>query len=275
MALMSAEELIRRLGDPDLRVVDCRWYLGNPEGGRTAYSAGHIPTAVHADLDSDLSGSTGGGRHPLPTPEAFDRTLGKFGISPSTTVVVYDDLGGAVAARLWWMLTDQGYDATYVLDGGLDAWKAAGGTTTDAVPDPLVENASVALRPWRHVASMSDVDERVSTGVLVDVRSPERYRGDSEPVDPRAGHIPGAVNLPLTDNLEDSQFKSAHAIKNRFVDAGVSEDTDVVVHCGSGVTACHVILAAEIAGLPRPLLYVGSWSEWSSSYRPISTGPRP
>jgi thiosulfate/3-mercaptopyruvate sulfurtransferase len=275
MALMTAEELIRRLGDPDLRIVDCRWDLGNPEGGRTAYLAGHIPTAVHADLESDLSGSSGGGRHPLPSPEVFDRTLGRFGINSRTAVVAYDDLGGAVAARLWWMLTDQGHSAAYVLDGGLDAWIAAGGTTTDVVPEPSIGNAGIALQPWRHVASIGDIDTKDGHDVLVDVRLPDRYRGDSEPVDKRAGHIPGAINLPLADNLENSRFKSAHAIESRFAEAGVSSDTDVVVHCGSGVTACHVILAAEIAGLPRPRLYVGSWSEWSSTERPISTGPRP
>ncbi|MDA2979944.1 MAG: sulfurtransferase [Actinomycetota bacterium] len=275
MALITAEELTRRLGDPDVRIVDCRWYLGNPEGGRAAYLAGHIPTAVHADLDSDLSGIEGGGRHPLPSPEVFDRTLGKFGINSGTTVVAYDDLGGAVAARLWWMLTDQGHATTYVVDGGLDAWTSAGGTTTVAVPELSVGNAGIALQPWRHVASIGDIDTKDAHEVLVDVRSPDRYRGESEPVDKRAGHIPGAINLPLADNLKNSRFRSAQAIESRFSDAGVSSDTDVVVHCGSGVTACHVILAAEIAGLPRPRLYVGSWSEWSSTERPISTGSHP
>lgn len=275
MSLITAEELVRRAGEPHLAIVDCRWYLGQPGAGLAAYAGGHIPGSVHADLDSDLSGSSGGGRHPLPPPNEFDCTLGRLGITADATVVVYDDLGGAIAARLWWMLTDQGHDATFVLDGGLDAWKGAGGETTTEVPSPSQGTAGIALRPWKGIATIDEVSERHQDTILVDARAADRYRGVSEPVDPRAGHIPGAINVPLTENLDSGRFRSIGDLVNRFAEAGVEADTDVVVHCGSGVTACHVILAAEVAGFPRPNLYVGSWSEWSASERPISTGERP
>ena len=270
--LISSAELIAIIDEPTTVIVDCRWYLGQPDAGPKAFREGHISGAVFADLDADLSGRSGGGRHPLPTPEEFDRTLGRLGVSPGSNVVVYDDRGGVVAARLWWMLTDQGHSSTRVLDGGLQAWGEAGGPLSSVVQETQGNAAGVALRPWRGVVSIDAVDNRGSDTVVIDARASERYRGEAEPVDPKAGHIPGAVNLPTTANLNHDRFTTEARVARNFASVGVGDQTDVIVHCGSGVTACHLVLAAEIAGFARPKLYVGSWSEWSSTERPVATG---
>lgn len=273
--LISADELLGRIDEPDLVIVDCRWYLGEPVAGRRAFEESHIAGAVYADLDTDLSAppsaETAGGRHPLPNPQTFDRTLGSWGVSQASTVVAYDDRGGAIAARLWWMLTDQGFRDAIVLDGGFDAWRASDGPTESGPPPArtTIEPAGIAIHGWRGVVTIRDIDH-AANGIF-DARAPERYRGETEPVDPKAGHIPGAQNLPLTDHLDDSLFRSAEEIAWSLDAAGLRAGS--VVHCGSGVTACHLILAAEVAGRPRPQLYVGSWSEWSSTDRPIATGP--
>lgn len=268
--LISPEELLSTVDDPNLVIVDCRWYLGDSGAGPAAYRAGHLPHAVYADLDTDLSGTKGGGRHPLPSPDDFDVTLAQLGIGPKSLVVAYDDRGGAVAARLWWMLTDQGHQSTAVLNGGIQAWVAADGPieTVSRARVGSTIGAGIATRPWKGVVSIEDV--AATTNGVIDARSPERYRGESEPVDAKAGHIPGATNLPLTDHLHGTRFRDLGSIRASLVAHGFGDET--IVHCGSGVTACHLVLAAQATGLPRPNLFVGSWSEWSSSDRPTATG---
>jgi thiosulfate/3-mercaptopyruvate sulfurtransferase len=268
--LISANDLMGMIDDRKLRVIDCRWYLGEPDAGVTAYRRGHIPNALYASLDTDLSSGDGPGRHPLPSLEAFAATMSGFGVDEDTLVVAYDDRGGAVAARLWWMLTDQGHDAAAVLDGGIQAWTSAGGSLVDRDPD--VELQTFLARPWRRVVDQDAVANR-GHRLVIDARSAERFRGDEEPVDPKAGHIPGAQSLPLTNNLaDDFTFLSASQLRQQFDDAGIVDGSTVISQCGSGVTACHNILAMAVAGIGRPDLYVGSWSDWSSSDRPIAVG---
>ena len=277
MPLITATGLLAELDDGAIRIVDCRWYLGKPGDGADAYEAGHIPGAVYADLESDLSGSDGGGRHPLPSPEAFDATLRQWGISVTSKVVVYDDRGGAVASRLWWMLTQQGHADTYVLDGGLPAWRDAGGRLTTDIPAVRTDpgSAGIDIAEWTGTADRGAVADRSDDVVLADARSADRYRGDTESIDPKAGHIPGAISFPMTKNLDGHLFRNPVELRSMFEATDIDEDSPVIMHCGSGVTACHNILAMEIAGLGRPDLYVGSWSDWSSSDLPIATGSDP
>lgn len=272
--LISVEELAAIVDDPATRVIDCRWYLEEPEKGLDEYRRGHIPGAGYASLDFDLSGADGQGRHPLPTPEAFANTLARFGITASTPVVVYDDRGGSIAARLWWMLTDQGHNDVSVLNGGIQAWTRHGhGTTTDEPDQPT---GGFETRPWREVVDRAAVVARSDESLLMDARSVERYRGDEEPVDSKAGHIPGAVPVPHTENVAiDLTFLSPDELRARFARLGIRGAKGDIAHCGSGVTACHNILAMEVAGIDRPSLYVGSWSDWSSANLPIATGDTP
>jgi thiosulfate/3-mercaptopyruvate sulfurtransferase len=273
--LISVNELQSILGDNDTRIVDCRWYLGEPHRGTLEYQGGHILGAVYASLDDDLSGDSGAGRHPLPTPDRFRAVLARLGITRSTRVIVYDDRGGAIAARLWWMLTNQGHEMTSVLDGGIQAWIADGlplSTTAERPP----ASAGFSAHPWTGTADRDAVAKQPDHTILVDARSYERYVGAEEPIDPKPGHIPGAISLPQADNLtEELAFLSPDVLRSRFLRAGIGEASDVIVHCGSGVTACHNILAMEIAGIRRPLLYVGSWSDWSSQNLPVATGEIP
>ncbi|HSJ72502.1 MAG TPA: sulfurtransferase [Acidimicrobiia bacterium] len=272
--LISPEDLARIIDDRALRLVDCRWYIADPDEGAAAYRRAHLPGAVHASLDDHLSGTTGPGRHPLPSPDEFAETLSSFGISPESTVVVYDDRGGAIASRLWWMLTAQGHAAVAVLDGGIQAWTMEGRPLTTDVP--ALERTQYEVVQWTGIVTLEEVAEREPGTTVIDAREPERYRGDIEPIDSKAGHIPGAVSLPVAANLdENSRFRPSSDLAWRFSSIGVAGDTRVIAHCGSGVTACHTILAAEIAGLGRPDLYVGSWSEWSGTDRPVATGEAP
>jgi len=272
--LIAADELGPLIAAQTVQVIDCRWYLGEPEKGHRAFAEGHIPSAMYASLDTDLSGHEGQGRHPLPSPEVFARTLERFGISASTRVVTYDDRGGAVASRLWWMLTDQGHEMTSVLDGGIQAWTRTGRGLTTSVREPRA--GAFSTRPWGGVVVRDQVASRSVGTMVIDARSGERYRGDEEPVDPKAGHIPGAISLPLEDNLApDLSFLPPSALRHRFVGAGVADVDRVISQCGSGVTACHNILAMEVAGIDRPDLYVGSWSDWSCSDLPVATGSAP
>jgi thiosulfate/3-mercaptopyruvate sulfurtransferase len=272
--VISVGELRGRIDDPDLRVVDCRWYLDDPQGGLTAYRSGHVPGAMFVSLDEDLADPPGEGRHPLPTPERFGNVVARLGITPKTPVVAYDDRGGAVAARLWWMLTRQGHTDVSVLDGGIQAWTSEGLPVTTTIPDP--QRGGIPARPWEGVADVEDVGTRTATTVLVDVRAPERYRGLIEPVDPKAGHIPGARSLPLTANLDrELRFLPPAALTRNLDGIGVSRTTSVIAQCGSGVNACHLILAMELAGLPPADLYVGSWSDWSGRDLPVATGEDP
>jgi len=272
--LITADELEPLVATQTVQAIDCRWYLGEPEKGHRAFTEGHIPSAMYASLDTDLSGHEGPGRHPLPSPEVFARTLEGFGISASTRVVAYDDRGGAVASRLWWMLTDQGHEMTSVLNGGIQAWTRSGGALTTAINETLP--GAFSTRPWGGVVHRDQVISRSDNTTVIDARSVERYRGDEEPVDPKAGHIPGAISLPLEGNLApDLTFLPPSILRERFSEAGITEAAQVISQCGSGVTACHNILAMEVAGIDRPDLYVGSWSDWSSSDLPVATGIAP
>ncbi|HET7703881.1 MAG TPA: sulfurtransferase [Candidatus Limnocylindrales bacterium] len=269
-------------GDADLRIVDCRWVLGHPGAGATAYAAGHLPGAVHVDLDTDLADPAGfgaPGRHPLPSPAAFAQLIAGLGIGPTTHVVAYDDVGGWVAARLWWMLDVLGHERVAVLDGGLDAWVAAGGTLTTDAPHEAAAPAEPHLRDrWDRVISLAELKERLGSVVLLDARGAPRYRGETEPIDPVAGHIPTARSLPTDANLlaPSGAFRPPADLAAMFRQLGADGSRGpVVTSCGSGVSALHHALAMRAAGLPDPILYVGSYSDWSRSGEPVVTGPEP
>jgi thiosulfate/3-mercaptopyruvate sulfurtransferase len=275
--LIRAEELAPRVGDDALRLVDARFELTDPEAGRRRYREGHLPGALYLHLDDDLSGPIRpdgrGGRHPLPDPGVLAERLGALGIGDAHRVVAYDDAGGAIAARVWWLLRWLGHDDVRVLDGGVDAWRAAGGAWIRDVPD--LPPATLTSRPdARLVVDADDVAARLEDPVrlLVDARAPERYRGETEPLDRKAGHVPGAINLPYAHNLgPDGRFLAREALRTRFA---VLEDADeVVVYCGSGVTAAHDLLAIEEAGLGLRTLYAGAWGDWSARDElPVATG---
>lgn len=259
-----------------VRVLDVRWRLDRPDG-RPEYLAGHIPGAVYVSLDDDLAahGEPTQGRHPLPDVDALQAAARRWGIDDGDTVVVYDDLKSLSAARAWWVLTDAGVEDVRILDGSLRGWTAAGLPLEDGevVPHP----GSVTLTTGRlPQVSIDEAAALAASGSLIDVRAPERYRGDVEPVDPRAGHIPGALNVPTTGNVDEhGRFLAPEVLRARFAEAGVDAAVPVAVSCGSGVTASHAFVALRLAGLD-PLLYAGSWSQWSNHPdRPVATGPNP
>jgi thiosulfate/3-mercaptopyruvate sulfurtransferase len=270
MALISTAELAARLGEPDVVVCDVRYYLADHDQGRREYDAGHLPGAVFVDLHTELAGGPGGGRHPLPDVGDFVDLLGRLGIGPSSDVVAYDSAGGATASRLWWMLRSIGHGRVAVLDGGLPAWVDEGRELTDEVTvRPPVTYPPVP--GWTGTVEADDVAQGVALGAtLIDARAPERYRGDQEPIDARAGHIPGAINRFHGDNVgSDGRHLPLPELVARF--EGVGERP--IVYCGSGVTACHDLLAMSLVGITGARLYPGSWSEWSSDPgRPIETG---
>jgi thiosulfate/3-mercaptopyruvate sulfurtransferase len=249
---LTGTDLLRaNLGEPGLVVVDCRWRLGEPGAGRREWARGHVPGAAHLDVDTDLSGPPGrGGRHPLPAPESFEAAARRAGIGQDTAVVAYDEAGEGGAARLWWLLRHFGHERVAVLDGGLRAWREAGGPLR-AGPE------QVPPGDFRARAREDDVvgaDEVESGGlVLLDARAPERYRGEVEPIDPVAGHIPGARNLPFAQVAPGGRYR-----RDVELPGG-----DLVAYCGSGVTATHLVVAGELAGR-RVRLYPGGWSEWSA-----------
>jgi thiosulfate/3-mercaptopyruvate sulfurtransferase len=276
--LLQVDDLAARLGEPWLRIVDVRWVLGSPGAGRDAYDAGHLPGAIFLDLDTDLSDPDGlgaPGRHPLPDPVTFADRLARRGIGSQHVVVAYDDVGGWVAARLWWMLDDLGHRQVAVLDGGYPAWSAAGLPITTEIPDH--PPASLHLeRSWRRVIERDELRDRLGDVVLLDARAGQRYRGETEPIDPVAGHIPTARNAPVDGSLtDDGRFRDPGELAERFVALGVEGGRDVVTSCGSGTAACHHALAMRMAGLPDPILYAGSYSDWSRSGMPVTTGPEP
>lgn len=271
MSLISTVDLAARLDDPTLRIADCRWYLGDGDRGRRAYADAHIPGALHVDLERDLSRFPGPGRHPLPGRQVFAERLGALGIGDRHTVVAYDDRSGAVASRLWWMLRDVGHRDVAVLDGGLEAWLAEGRPVTADVPSHGPAALTVRPGPTRSI-DRTGIAAAEGGLVLLDARAPERYRGETEPIDPLAGHIPGARSAPLDGNLDaNGRFLPPDDLARRYRDLGADGD-DVVVYCGSGVTACHDALAMVVAGLPEPMLYPGSWSDWSTAGMPVATG---
>jgi thiosulfate/3-mercaptopyruvate sulfurtransferase len=272
--LISAYELRSRLGDIDIVIIDSRWYIDDPAAGRAIYNESHIPGARFVDLDTDLAQATGPGRHPLPPHGAFGETCGRLGIDRTVSVVVYDDRGGGIASRMWWMLTNQGHPAVSVRDGGLDAWNASEGPLTGELPE--VVPTTFPTHSWRRTVDRIDVENRLDTSILVDARASERYRGDEEPIDPVAGHIPGAISMPLEDNLNtDMTFIAPSLLRERYASSGIDGTQKVILHCGSGVTACHNILAMVLAGFPAADLYVGSWSDWSSAGMPVAIGDDP
>lgn len=278
--LISPTELAARLAEPSLRVVDCRASLQSPTAGREAYAKSHLPRATFADLLEDLSGPIVPGvtgRHPLPDVDVLVAKLRRFGISGTHQVVVYDDAGGAFAARLWWLLRWLGHDTVAVLDGGFPAWVGEGWPVTDDVASVPPGDFAGAPRPELLVTVRELSVPESSSRPLFDARAPERYRGDVEPIDPVAGHIPGAVNLPFAGNLRDGRFLPPAELRARIAAAlhGALPES-AIVYCGSGVTACHDVLAFARAGLPLPRLYAGSWSEWiTDPARPIERGDAP
>jgi thiosulfate/3-mercaptopyruvate sulfurtransferase len=276
--LVAAKELIHHLNDPDWRVFDCRHDLRDAEFGRRAYAEGHIPGALHLHLDEDLSGLLTGrnGRHPLPDPAVFAVRLQACGVGNHTQVVAYDDAGGMFAARLWWMLRWLGHRTAAVLDGGLQAWTGETGLLSRELPQVEPRPYVMALQPL--AVDAQTVLERLGGDrmLLVDARSADRFRGENETLDPLGGHIPGALNRPFRDNLgTDGLFKQASQLREEFGDLLHGGDAHRVVHqCGSGVTACHNLLAMEVAGLTGSRLYPGSWSEWCADpARPVAAGP--
>ncbi len=334
VSLISVEELAASLGDPDLRLADVRWSLAAPGGGRDAYATAHLPGAVFVDLETVLTAAEGPGRHPLPDPAAFAAALGSLGIGRGHRVVAYDDAGGTVAARLWWMLDALGHARVAVLDGGIGAWLSAGLPVSAEVPD--LPPAEPVVTPgvgsaWPRTIDRVALALRLGEVTLLDARAPERYRGEIEPIDRVPGHIPTARSLPTAALLgEGGQFLAQGELAARFALAGVDRgandgaaggsgaggsgaggsgaggsgaDTSgrvgsatgsvaasnssadgaaagaaarqVVVACGSGVNACQLALGLRAAGLPDPLLYPGSYSDWTQSGMPIATGPEP
>lgn len=274
--LVSPDWLREHLHEPDVRVVDFRWYLTGRQG-RDAYLGGHIPGAVFVDLDA-VTGK-GPGRHPLPTKQQFQDAMRRAGISASTRVVVYDDAGGSIAARLWFLLGWFGHGAQAVLDSGLQGWGQPLETARPMVqPGDFKARAPRRSRivDFEQVRRLSEAAGSRTVRVLLDARVGERYRGEIEPIDPKKGHIPGAVSAPWVDNLDaNARFKSPAELRRRYEALGVDGKGGVVVYCGSGVNACHDLLALEIAGITDVRLYEGSWSDWSHRDAPVATGDKP
>jgi thiosulfate/3-mercaptopyruvate sulfurtransferase len=279
--LISAAELAERIDDPKLVVVDCRHDLMNLAAGREGYAIGHLPGAVFGDIETQLSGAKHGadgvfrGRHPLPEKEALAETLRGWGVNDDTQVVAYDAHGGMFAARLWWLLRWLGHEAVAVLDGGMAAWQALGQPLTTDLPSRPRGTFTVRA-PFVPTVTVADVMDNLDKGerTVIDARASDRFRGENETMDPVGGHIPGAKNRFFKDNLQaDGRFKDAASLRADFA-ALVDKPEHVIMQCGSGVTACHNLLAMEVAGLPGAALYPGSWSEWvADSSRPVATGP--
>lgn len=275
-AIISPAELAREsAGQQPPVLLDVRYQLGGPPG-RPEYQRGHLPGAVYVDLDSELAGPPGtAGRHPLPEPSAFGAAMRQAGVAVSRPVVVYDGGQGWAAARAWWLLRWAGHPSVRVLDGGLAAWQGEGRTVSTEIPSPAEgdfqpEPGALPTLSARHAAALA------RSGVLLDARAAERYRGEVEPIDPVGGHIPGARSAPTGENLdENGRFRPAEELAERFRRLGVGPDTEVGVYCGSGVSAAQQVLALSLAGVSAAL-YPGSWSEWSADpSRPVATGAEP
>jgi thiosulfate/3-mercaptopyruvate sulfurtransferase len=269
--LVGGEWLAAHLDDEDLRLLDVRWY-SDGRSGRAAYDAGHIPGAVFIDLERDLSGHRpNAGRHPLPEREVFQEAMRAGGVGQASTVVAYDDQGGASACRLWWLLRYFGHDRVAVLDGGL---RASGGRLSADAHQPPSGDFTASAPHGEMVVDYEAVRARSADTLLIDARASERFRGEKEPLDPVAGHIPGAVNAFYQANLgSDQRFLPPAELRRRYDAIGVKDDVAAVAYCGSGVTACHDLLAMEVAGFRGGRLYPGSWSEWCGRPgAPVATG---
>lgn len=283
MALISTSQLASRLGDPKLRILDARWYLDPSKKGIDAYSAGHIRGAFFADLESDFAGPGGKrggplGRHPFPSSAQVQNVLRLYGITPGVEVVAYDDAAGAIASRVWFVLKANGFDDCAVLDGGITRWIAEGREITDQPPSISTMTDFVVTPRPALVLTKADLLAQKERSLVLDARIPERYRGETEPIDPRAGHIPGARNAPYTLNLTagpNPVLKSPAELRAHYESLGVGPETEPIVYCGSGINATHNLLALEVAGF-KGRLYGGSWSEWSSDPDlPVATGEQP
>ena len=291
--LVTASWLRERITEPTLRVVDCRYKLGEPGAGERLYLDGHIPGASYLDVDRDLAGPPGErGRHPLPETGAFEAAARRAGIGEERLVVAYDEAAEGGAARLWWLLRHFGHDQVTVLDGGLRGWRDEDGRlhtgpeeiepgdfraknpgSATATAEELAAGAAGASAPGGGGASApGGGGVGGSSPILLDARVPERYRGEVEPIDRVAGHIPGARNLPFMELAPDGRFLPPDELRARFEQVGVHSGDDAVAYCGSGLTACVVALAAEVAGIGATRLYPGSWSEWSRRGLPVATG---
>ncbi len=277
--LISAADLHEHLHDAHLVIVDCRFELGNPTSGHTAYQQAHIPGAQYAHLDQDLSGpiNSHSGRHPLPDTHHLTETFSRWGINGSKQVIAYDAGNGAMAAaRLWWLLRWLGHTHVAVLDGGLKQWLAAGFELSSSVFTPVLCEFKARVHDEMTVSSEQVAARVAQTGWrLLDARAADRYAGETEPLDPVAGHIPGARNYPFTRNLDaDARFLPATQLRQQYQQSlGNASAHQTMVMCGSGVTACHNLLAMEIAGLRESKLYAGSWSEWCKAHnRPVAVG---
>ena len=267
------EELVNT--GADILICDCRFDLTNPQAGREAYNAGHILGAIYVDLDRDLSAAKTGnnGRHPLPSPQAWADTRQRLGIDPKTTVIAYDNHGSVYASRLWWMLKASGHAHVQVLDGGLTAWNGSIGTIPPVVT-PL--KTAIQAQEWIGSVTVNAMEQWLTDSkgqCVLDARSEDRFRGENETLDAVGGHIPGALNRFFKHNLSAGQFKSPDALRTEFKALlGNASASSVIHQCGSGVSACHNVLAMEVAGLSGSHLYVGSWSEWCTDpKRPIAT----
>ncbi|HET9051519.1 MAG TPA: sulfurtransferase [Candidatus Dormibacteraeota bacterium] len=277
--LMSAAQLAQELASPEPpTLLDARWSLAGPPGIEE-FRAGHVPGAVFVDLDRDLAAPPGsGGRHPLPDASAFAAAMRRSGVSGARPVVVYDGGDGSGAARCWWLLRHHGHPSVRVLDGGVGAWSALGlPLATGDAPEPASGDFTPAAEGLMPILDAGDVLEFAGTGLLLDARAPRRYRGEAEPVDPVAGHIPGARNAPATANLDPAtgRFLAAASLADLAARAGAVPGRAVAVYCGSGVTAAQSVLALAVAGVPASL-YPGSWSHWiRDPNRPVAVGPEP
>ena len=275
--LISVADLARNLDNPQFLIFDCRHELTDPHYGAKAYAQSHLPGAHFASLDRDLAAPLTGknGRHPMPDPDTFAAWLGKMGVRNGVQVVGYDDNAGVYPSRLWWMLKWLGHDAVAVLDGGLNAWLKAGQPTTTEVPPARPANFTAQVRDINVDADYVMAHLNSADMLVIDARANDRFRGENETIDPVGGHIPGAVNRLFRTNVDsDGLFRQPEALKQEFESLiGSTPVANVVHQCGSGVSACHNLLAMEIAGLGGARLYPGSWSEWvSDPARPVATG---
>ncbi|WP_438350513.1 sulfurtransferase [Paenibacillus sp. FA6] len=273
-SIISKQWLLARLYEPDLIIVDCRFVMGQPQAGRMAYEEEHIPGAVYFDLDIDLASkvSDHGGRHPLPDMEEFRRTLERVGINNDTRIVAYDDQGGAMASRFWWLLQYIGHSSTYIMNEGFTNWKGSGYPLSDKQPIRIPQSFTPHIQ-HNMVVTMEGVSKASvdHTSLLIDSREPNRYLGLEEPIDSVAGHIPRAINRFWKElKMDNGTWKSTEELRNHFKD--IPRDQDIIVYCGSGVTACPNILGLYEAGYTQVKLYAGSWSDWISySENPIAT----